>query len=177
LELAVTAATVAKIGINGWRARGTLQATVDLSLLALFLFVLAYTVSVQMTPGSRHTTPVILFTAAPLAGLCATVVTLFGDVADPAFWRLSLACWAAGLGCTLVTGALTWLLLRRGYWTQAPVQGAAIGFLASLSGVAMLELHCPYLDRLHIVASHLGVALTAAVAGALIGLWSARIEQ
>jgi hypothetical protein len=45
----------------------------------------------------------------------------------------------------------------------------AMGLLAGLAGTTALEIHCPNLAAWHILASHLGVALIAAIVGLVVG--------
>ena len=56
-------------------------------------------------------------------------------------------------------------------------QGAAAGLLAGLAGVTVLEIYCPYLDRLHIIVGHLGAAVTAALVGAVLGAFNTKIRR
>ena len=46
--------------------------------------------------------------------------------------------------------------------------GLSVGTLASLAGVAMLELHCANLEALHVMVWHVGVIPLSGAAGALI---------
>ena len=46
-------------------------------------------------------------------------------------------------------------------------QGAFTGLLCGLAGAAVLEISCPLLERSHIIAWHLGAALTAALTGVI----------
>lgn len=163
-----------RLGITGWYARTMLQVAADLALLGICLTLLAHTLAVRMMPGSRHTLPILLYVGAALTALVSVVAALFGSVADPRFLTLSLACWAAGLACAAAAAPLFWMVLRKGYWRDQAAQGAAVGFLAGLVGAAVLELHCPYLDRLHIITSHLGAAFTAGCLGGALGFLARR---
>jgi hypothetical protein len=59
--------------------------------------------------------------------------------------------------------------LRRGFPLNPVSHGATTGLLAGLVGVTVLEIYCPYLDRLHISAAHIGAAVTSTLAGAALG--------
>jgi hypothetical protein len=41
----------------------------------------------------------------------------------------------------------------------------------------VLEIYCPYLDRLHTSAAHGGAAITSALLGAVLGGIKSRIER
>ena len=47
-------------------------------------------------------------------------------------------------------------------------QDAMSRLLVGIAGTTLLEIHFPYLDRLHISAGHIGAAVTAVLAGAAV---------
>ena len=54
--------------------------------------------------------------------------------------------------------------------------GALAGALAGLSGLALLEIFCPNLNRYHILVWHLGAALTSTIVGILAGIVAQRLD-
>jgi hypothetical protein len=165
------------LGLAGWHARSRLQASVDLSLLGIGVLLLANTLAHQMTPGSHRRAPVWLFLAVPVLALLAADVSLFGYRWNPDFVPLALSCWKIGIVCAASSAPLFWLALRRGFSLNPVSHGATAGLLAGLVGVTVLEIYCPYLDRLHISASHLGAAVTSALVGAALGGIKSRIQR
>jgi hypothetical protein len=75
-----------------------------------------------------------------------------------------------GIPIGALAAGLFWLVLRRGAILSPSMTGAATGLLAGLVGASVLEIHCPNLDALHILVSHLGVAILCAMAGLFTGL-------
>jgi hypothetical protein len=164
------------LGLAGWHARSGLQASVDFSLLAISLLTLAKTLANQMTPGSRRGLPVWLLLAAPLVTLLAANAALFGYHWNPAFVPLALSCWEIGVACAAISAPLFWLVLRRGFSFNPVAHGATAGLLAGLAGATVLEIYCPYLDRLHTSASHIGAAVTSLLVGAAWGGIKSKIQ-
>jgi hypothetical protein len=50
------------------------------------------------------------------------------------------------------------------------MMGMGTGLFAGLASTSALEIHCPNLNGWHILLSHLGVAVLAAMAGLILGL-------
>lgn len=50
------------------------------------------------------------------------------------------------------------------------------GLLAGIVGVTVLEIHCPNLDRMHIVTSHLGAAVTVVLVAAAVSAIDTKIR-
>jgi len=71
---------------------------------------------------------------------------------------------------------LFWLVLRRGCSLNPVSQGMMTGLLAGIVGVTVLEIHCPNLDRMHIVTGHLGAAVTAVLVAATVSASSGRFS-
>jgi hypothetical protein len=176
-SIVVVAAANWRLGLAGWRARSSLQAAVDFSLLGIGVLALANILAHQMAPGSSRRAAVGLDLGVPLLALLTADASLFGYRWNPAFVPLALSCWEIGVACAAVSAPLFWLALRRGFSLDPVGHGATAGLLAGLVGVTVLEIYCPYLDRLHISVSHIGAAVTSALAGAALGGIKSRIER
>jgi hypothetical protein len=159
-----------RLGLAGWHARSGLQAFVIFSLLGIHALVLVTLLAHQMTPGSRRRASVWLYLTVPLLTLLAADAWLFGYHWSPNFVPLALSCWEIGVVCAAISAPLFWLVLRRGLSLDPVGHGATTGLLAGLVGVTVLEIYCPYLDRLHISVSHIGAAATSTLVGAVLGL-------
>jgi hypothetical protein len=162
-----------RLGVAGWHARNALQAFVDFSLLGIFILVLANLLAHRMSPGSLCGSA-WLYLVLPVPVLLATDAWLFGYRWNPDFLPLEFSCWEIGVACAALSAPLFWLALRRGLSLYPVSHGAMTGLLAGLVGVAVLEIYCPYLDRLHITAGHIGAAVTSTLAGATAGLITSR---
>ena len=167
--IVVVAASNWRVGIEGWQARSAFQATLNFSLLGLSVLLLASVLAYQMMPGSRQPVPFLAYMTAPLLALLASNSALFGYHWTPRFVPVGLHCWEIGVTCAALSAPLFWLILRRG-WSLHPVaNGATVGLLAGLVGITVLEIYCPYLDRLHISVWHIGAGVTSTLAGAALG--------
>jgi len=132
--------------------------------------------SAETIPGSRQrVTPPILLALCILA-IVAVFALLFHDYATAGFVHWGVRCLVAGLIEALPTGLVAWLVLRRGLALNPGAAGLAAGTLAGLTGLAMLELHCPSHLALHVMIWHVGVVPIAALAGALIAWLAAKIH-
>jgi hypothetical protein len=172
--VAVVAVANWELGVQGWQARSTLQASVNFSLLGLIVILLAGILAHQMMPGSSRGIPSLLYLAGPFVALLAADIALFDYRWSPRFVPVGMRCFEIGITCAAASAPLFWLALRRGFSVHPGVTGATVGLLSGLTGVTVLEVYCPYLDRLHISAWHLGAALTSALVGALLGLLQSR---
>ena len=83
-----------------------------------------------------------------------------------------LPCLAAGLRVAIPAGAVIVLLLRRGFVLSWSMAGVAAGILAGLSGLGMLELHCPNLKAPHVMVWHVAVIVVSGLLGLVFG-WTA----
>ncbi len=155
------------LGLAGWRARNSYQIALNLSILLISSSMLANLLARLISPGSSS--PVLPYSVVPLLALIGSNSLLFGYQSNETLTRQTLACWEIGVSCASVSVPLFWLILRRGFSINLVGQGAITGLLAGLTGVMVLEIHCPILEKSHIVAGHLGAALTSTVAGASLG--------
>jgi hypothetical protein len=176
-SVVVIAAANWRLGLDGWRARSSLQASVDFSLLGISFLVLANVLAHQMEPGSSRRAAVGLYLGVPLLALLTADVSLFGYRWNPNFVPLAVSCWEIGVTCAAISAPLFWLALRRGFSLDPVSHGATAGLLAGLVGVTVLEIFCPVLDRLHISVAHVGAAVTSALVGAVFGGIKSRIER
>jgi hypothetical protein len=80
-----------------------------------------------------------------------------------------IPCLVAGLCVAIPTGlGIAWIL-RRGFVLDWGGAGMAAGALSGLTGLAMLELHCPNLKAIHVMVWHLAVVIVSTVLGFTIG--------
>lgn len=137
--------------------------------------LLAFSLSLQMVPGSRiYWTPGLL-----VAGISVLIVTVLAAVfqirAQPEFVRRGLVCMRAGVPFAVPASLLFAVLLRRGLVLSPRRAGMITGMLAGLVSMAVLEVHCPNFDLAHIIIWHFGIPLTGAFTGYLFGVIGERI--
>jgi Negative regulator of sigma F len=136
------------------------------------LAVLAAAASASaMVPGGRRPFHPAVLTAAGCGVLVLIFVLLFHDDSLGRFVPQGVACLKAGLFWAAPQGALSWLVLRRGFAVERGAAGVAAGTFAGLAGLAMLELHCPNFRLLHVVVWHVAVVPIAALAGWAFTFW------
>jgi hypothetical protein len=168
---AVSFAGAARLGFFGVQALGPVQRMVILPVLAALAWLTASELVSHWIPGSRHhLTPQALVALA--TGIVVSVFgLLFHDYQAQHFISAGIVCLCAGvLQAIPVAGLAAWLL-RRGFAVDLISAGAIAGTLGGISGVAMLELHCPNLEAPHVLVWHSAVVPVSATVGALVG-WS-----
>jgi len=105
--------------------------------------------------------------------LAAVFGLLFDDYHMEHFVPAGLTCLSAGLLHAIPAALIAGWVLRRGYALDSVSAGLAVGALAGLAGLAMLELHCANFEALHVLVWHTLVVPVSAGFGALIG-WGLR---
>ena len=159
------------LGLHGIHALSVLQ-------MAWLFPVLLATATMAAIASAREMRPASGVRFSFLAPIIATAVflILFGALLSgygtPNFIKEGIPCLVAGLSVALPTAAAIALILRRGFvldWSRA---GTVAGTLAGLTGLGMLELHCPNLKAIHVMVWHIAVVIVSGVAGFAIG-WAA----
>ena len=118
-----------------------------------------------MIPGARRRVRTgVLLSICPLL-LMGIFGIVFRNYHTTHFVSAGIVCLVIGLLHAIPVALLSWLLLRRGFAVNPVAAGAVAGTLAGLAGVAMLELHCPNFQTLHILVWHTAVLPVAGSAG------------
>ncbi len=154
----------------GWQALSTAQKLSLFGTLAVSASLLGHSLVREMAPGSKKWLPPAWGPVLAFGLLIPVVIMSLPFESDEDFISNGLVCLRLGSGWVVLAGALFWLLLRRGAWLSPLAEGTAAGTLAGLVGVTVLQLHCPILDRAHVVTWHLGAAALGAAAGFLLAL-------
>jgi len=166
--VAVAVAGAARAGFFGVRKMTGLDRALIFSALGIFVWLAASTSVSEIIPGSRRRTSPKTLLVAGCGLLLAVFAALFHDYGMVNFVPAGVACLVTGLLIATPTGLLSWLVLRRGFALNPGAAGLAAGTLAGLAGVAMLELHCPNFEALHILLWHTAVIPISAAASALL---------
>jgi hypothetical protein len=119
----------------------------------------------SMVPGSRRPFHPAVLLAAGCVLMETAFVLLFPDHSLGRFVPQGLACLKAGLLWAVPAGVLAWFALRRGFAVDPGAAGVAAGTFAGLTGLAMLELHCPNFRLPHVALWHVAVVPAGALAG------------
>jgi hypothetical protein len=154
-------------GLFGIQVLSIAQRVVILSMLALLAWVAARELVSQWTPGSRHyLTPCWLIALICLT-LLAMFAVLFNDYHATRFISAGVVCLLVGILHAVPAAGLAAWLLKRGLAVEPIPAGALAGAFGGLSGVTMLELHCPNLEAAHVLFWHVAVVPVSAALGAL----------
>jgi hypothetical protein len=137
--------------------------------LAASVCLLGFALSGEMAQGSRRLAPPWMLALGVLAGLAVLFVALFPYHEERGFWLHAWRCLRVGLAAGALGAALFWLILRRGALLHRSTSGALAGLLGGLTGVAILEVHCPNFNDAHIMVGHWGAAALGAGIGWLAG--------
>jgi hypothetical protein len=175
---AVALAGAALLGLHGIAKLSGLGIALIFPVLAAFTWLAAMATIAGMTPGSRRPMAPALLLAGGCTLLVAVFALLFPDYRTHGFVHQGIACLTAGLLIALPAGLAGWIVVRRGFAVNPVAAGLAMGTLAGLAGVTMLELHCANFEAPHVMVWHTAVIPLSALAGAAVGraarLWSGR---
>jgi hypothetical protein len=138
-------------------------------VVLLFAGLFARAVTERMIPGEKRFLRSSLLWVASLAGLSLLAAGLFSDHSTLSFVSQGIPCLRLGVIGAFVSGLLGWRLLQRGYLVSPRETLVLYGFFAGLVGVAVLALHCPIRNALHVLVWHLGAMLLAGLVGLILG--------
>jgi hypothetical protein len=170
IAASVVAVGVFEFGIAGWNALGLLQRIGVFTPLVAGSGLLAFSLVRQVVPGTRVLVSTPLFVIAILGIMASMFATLFHPHREVTFVATGLVCLRIGLECAIPAAALSWLILRRGEILNPMAMGALTGTLAGLSGLVLLEIFCPNLNKYHILLWHLGAAFVSLMGGTAVGI-------
>lgn len=169
---AVSLTGAARAGFFGFKKMDLLESSVIFSELVLLVWLVGIGFIHEMIPGSRRRVSPGTLMSFGSAALLAAFALLFRDYRIDHFLSIGIICLLTGLIHAVPAALLCWLILRRGYATNLIAAGWVAGMLGGLSGVGVLELHCPNFQAAHVLVWHtlvipLGSALGALTAWAL----------
>lgn len=172
---AVALAGAARSGFYGIQKLSGVERALIFPMLGALIWLAASTSVSERIPGSRRrVSPGFLLGAGCLA-LLAIFAVLFHDYRTEHFVSQGIICLTTGLLYAIPAALGSWLLLRRGFAVNSIAAGLAVGTLAGLAGLSMLELHCANFETLHIMLWHTAVLPLSAAAGRLLA-WIRRFR-
>jgi len=163
------------LGLHGFHVLGWMQRLSIMSSLLLAGWLAATACARAMRPASGASLGGLVLLLAT-AGFPILFAALLRNYSTWHFVAEGVPCLVAGLCVAVPVGCLAALILRRGYvldWSRA---GLAAGVLAGLSGLSMLELHCPNLKAIHAMVWHLAVVACSSALGYLVGRITDRLR-
>ena len=162
-------AGAATLGLHGLARLSGLGIALIFPALAALSWLAAVASVAAMRPGSRRPLGAALLPAVASVLLVAVFAFVFRDYRTHRFVHEGIVCLTAGMLLAIPAGLAGWLPVRRGFAVNAVAAGMAMGTLAGLAGVAMLELHCANFEAPHVMLWHTAVIPLSALAGALVG--------
>lgn len=135
--------------------------------LSVLVWMAAAISGAEVVPGSRRRMAPWMLCAVCCIALAAIFGLLFSDYRTERFVAQGMTCLKAGLLHALPAMLVAALLLRRGVAVNSSAAGLAIGTLAGLAGVTMLELHCANFEAPHVMLWHIAVVPLSGLLGVL----------
>jgi len=156
------------LGFAGFHRMGLVQLIGVALILAVGAAALSISLAWQMTPGSlkRFSTSVAVVVLA--AGFLGCVGILFPWRTPTAFVAQGWPCSVMGASIAVPAAALFWLLVRRGAPLSRETLGGALGAIAGLLGVTVLQFSCSRQEAIHLLVWHGGVLVVTTLTGILI---------
>jgi hypothetical protein len=168
LFASLAALSAAILGPHGLPALSPAQRAVIFPMLLAAAAAWAVACSRQMRPagGARFGAPALLASIGLFPALFALLFRGYGVLN---LVPQGIPCLLAGMGVAIPAGLAAVWLLRRGFVLDWSAAGLAAGVLAGLTGLAMLELHCPNLKAIHVLVWHVAVVALSAALGYGVG--------
>ena len=164
----VAAGFAAALGLAGIHALSAIErATIFPALVAMAAFA-AVGLTREMRPAAGRHLGALALTFS-LAGFPLLSLINFHNFNVEHFLREGWPCLKAGVMVAIPAGLIATLVLKRGFVLNWKMAGLAAGTFAGLTGLAMLELHCPNLKVMHIVVWHVAVVAASALLGLAAG--------
>jgi hypothetical protein len=160
------------VGLNAFAVLSGGQMVLYYGVLLLFTGLFSRAVIERMIPGSKHVMRSTALSLIAIAAVGLLALMLFKDHGTERFVAQGIPCLRLGVITAFVSGVLGWRLLKRGYLVSPRETITLYGLFAGLLGAAVLALHCPILNSLHVLAWHLGAMLLAGLAGLLLGSYA-----
>jgi hypothetical protein len=160
------------VGLKAPTVLSASQMMLYYGVLLVFAGLFSRAVIERMVPGSKHRIRSAALSVIAIATLGLLALILFSNHGTERFVQQGIPCLRLGVVGAFLSGLLGWRLLKRGYLVSPRETIALYGLFAGLAGVAVLALHCPILNSLHVLVWHLGAMLLAGFAGLLLGSYA-----
>ena len=165
--VACTVGLIAIMDKAGFHLMTAAQMVSIAAILAGGGILFSLTVAGRMVPGSRQGLPLSLVLALSSFGLFGGIALLFPWRTSGSFVSEGWPCAAMELMIAVPAGVVFWLLARRGALFGGAGVGAALGGLAVVLALAVLQFRCMFQQAPHLLVWH---GVTAAILIALAAL-------
>jgi hypothetical protein len=176
LFVVVGLGTASALGLHGLQALDPAQRAFIFTTLLAAAWLAALGSAREMRPAAGiRLGPLALILASAAFPLLFSLI--FHGYSTLNFVHEGIPCLLAGTEIAIPTGLVIALLLRRGFVMNWAATGVAAGALAGLTGLAMLELHCPNLKAIHVMVWHVAVVVVSGILGWVIGLFADHLRR
>jgi hypothetical protein len=156
------------LGFAGFHRMGLVQLISVASILFVGAAALSFSLAWQMAPGSLKRFSPKVAVAVLGAGFLGCVAILFPWRTPNAFVAQGWPCSVMGASIAVPAAALFWLLVRRGVPLSGETLGGALGAIAGLLGVTVLQFSCSRQEAGHLLVWHGGVLVLTTLTGILV---------
>lgn len=172
----ITAAIGGKhLGVAGWDALESTQRLAIFAGLTIIGAAASLLLARQMFPTlAKRVSPAICIAVALCAIIAGPLALMPWEYDADGFTELGLHCAQYGLTYSAVAIALTWLLVRRGYFLQPGWSGALAGLVSGSIAAVVLETYCPLIERAHVLAWHGGVVAVSIVVSSIVAYFASK---
>ena len=129
---------------------------------------LAFSLAWQMRPGSFQRFSLPLAVAVLAVGFVGAISALFPWQESSHFVAEGWPCSLMGAMVALPAALIFWLLVRRGAPLSVTTLGGALGAIAGLLGVTVLQFSCSRQEATHLLVWHGGVLVLTTMGGILL---------
>ena len=166
---ACAAGLIAVMDKAGFHLMTAVQMACMASILACAGILFSLAVAWRMVPGSRQSLPLPFVLALSGIGVIGGIALLFPWRTSPAFVSEGWPCAVMELMVAMPAAVVFWLLARRGALFGGAGVGAAVGGLAVVLALSVLQFRCMFQQAPHLLVWHGGTAAILIGLGALIG--------
>jgi hypothetical protein len=158
------------LGVHGWSSLAPDARLFIFGALLVGVWALAFAVVRQMAPGRGGSAAIVGSAAIAFGVLLVAISHEFQWRQEQRFVQTGLHCLTVGLIYAVLSGLLTWLVLRRGAVLSSVASGAIAGGLVGFVGIIGLEIVCPNPNMAHILLWHLSVGAFGVTGGWTFGV-------
>jgi hypothetical protein len=162
---AIWVASWLAIPVRGWEALSDLQRTWVFAPMIAIVALLAFSLVRQMTPAAGYSRGAAMLAGSLFLWLLVFMLLVFRPMPEAGFVHDAEGCFRMGMLFSIPAAIMVAWVLSRGAALHRGLAGATAGGLAGLTGLAVLEIHCPILNLYHILMGHVSVAVVCALLG------------
>lgn len=165
----VCLAGIAGWGVAGWNAQSIIERLILFGTIGAALFASAYSLSLEMVPGSKPRFDWRWPESSAYAAFIVTVAIAFHRVYRFDMRAIHGECFGRGLLAAAAVLPLLFLAVRRGVFLDRKNAAASIAVLIASAALLILTVYCPILNWQHVLIAHLGAVAVIVAAAIIVG--------